>query len=181
MRNDLRALMVAVAISTVGGVAHAGPHFITVGNPAITSDGDLTISWKEAGLGSTAVTYDLVAQTLKFNWQCFTKSGNKPQGSPNSGGQSEAVASVSITPRNGQITEPDGALLLGPQIPPSDVSTCTGKGLQFCLTYVEYDGILFEDETNDVIGLGGENGSGGSDGTGPSLNLAGQFGCISSK
>src|ERR1700745_1634063 len=90
-----RALMAAVAICTIGGVAQAGsgsPHFVTGPTASIDSTtGDLVVNWKEAGLGNTPIEYDLVVQTVDFTWQCFTKSGNKPQGSPNSGGESQGV------------------------------------------------------------------------------------------
>jgi hypothetical protein len=90
-----RALMAAVAICTIGGVAQAGsgsPHFVTGPTASIDSTtGDLVVNWKEAGLGNTPIEYDLVVQTVDFTWQCFTKSGNKPQGSPNSGGRKSGV------------------------------------------------------------------------------------------
>jgi hypothetical protein len=174
-----RALMAAVAICTIGGVAHAGsgsPHFVTGPTASIDSTtGDLVVNWKEAGLGNTPIEYDLVVQTVEFTWQCFTKSGNKPQGSPNSGGESQAFTSTTITPHNGNIT---GTLALGPQLPPPNVA-CQGKGLKLCLTAVSYTGVMFEDETDELVAIGTENEQTEGSAGGPTLTHsdASGFGC----
>ncbi len=59
------------------------PHFIKGPTAFLdTSTGDYTVSFKEAGLGNTRITYSLTVTTAKFTFQCFTKSGNTPEGAP---------------------------------------------------------------------------------------------------
>lgn len=43
-----------------------------------TKTGNYVVSFKEAGLGGTPVTYKLDAASATFTFQCYTKSGNTP-------------------------------------------------------------------------------------------------------
>ena len=120
----------ALLIST--GAWAASPHFIKASD-SINGDGDLLVSFKEAGLGNTPVTFDLSANTA-FQFQCFTKSNNKPQGAPNAGGPSTETTETTITPRNGQIT---ATIQLDVVFPPPGVQ-CQGNGLKLCLVSASY-------------------------------------------
>ena len=149
MRNHLRPYVVSLAICTIAGVAYAGmgsPHFISSSDSIDPATGDLTVSFKEAGLSNTPITYDLSANTL-YEFQCFTKSGNKPQGAPNAGGPSSENTSTTITPRNGQIT---GSLTLDVTFPPTTAS-CQGGGLKLCLTSASYTDVVLTDTTSNVV------------------------------
>ncbi len=95
-------------------------------------------------MGNTPVTYLLTATTETFTFQCFTKSGNKPQGAPNSVSFSNVSTQTTLTPRNGQIT---GSISLIPEL---DGASCQGGGLVLFLIAVDYEGVTFEDETNEV-------------------------------
>jgi hypothetical protein len=138
--------------------AEPGIAWTFVTGPTASIDGktgDLVVSWTEAGLGNTPVTYDLGVFGGKESWQCFTKSGNRPQGNPNAGYSGIAFAefftSATITPSNGQIT---GTLDLAKPVPPRN---CTGAGLKECLTAISYNSPMFEDETGEIVGMGSES------------------------
>jgi hypothetical protein len=116
------------------------PHFIK--GPTVSFDtttGEYCVSFKEAGLGSTPVTYTLSAQGSTFTYQCFTKSNNAPQGSPNGISPSDVSTSTTVTPRNGQVS---ASICLTPQ---QDGASCTGHGLVLRLVGADYDNIVFSD------------------------------------
>jgi hypothetical protein len=113
-----------------------------------TEAGNYTASFKETGLGNTPITYDLEA-TVNYTFQCFTKSGNKPQGAPNSGGPSQQNTQTTITPHNGQIT---GSLSFDVTFPPTDVA-CKGGGLKLCLTAASYTSVSLMDTNNQITAI----------------------------
>jgi hypothetical protein len=119
-----------------------------------SSTGDLCVSFKEAGLGNTPITYTLTAGTETFTFQCFTRSNNEPQGEPNSVSFSDQSESTTLTPRNGQIT---GSLCLMPQ---QDGAGCQGRGLVLKLIAASYEDVQFCDSTNNIcVSLGDQGGS----------------------
>ena len=122
------------------------PHFIK--GPTISFDsanGDLCVTFKEAGLGSTPVTYTLTAGTETFTFQCFTKSSNEPQGDPNSVSFSNVSTVTTITPHNGQIS---ATICLVPQ---QGTASCQGKGLVLKLLAASYtNDVTFCDSTNNI-------------------------------
>jgi hypothetical protein len=97
-----------------------------------TTNGEYTVTFKEAGLGSTPVTYTLTAVSETFTFQCFTKSRNTPQGAPNGQTFSNVSTSTTLQPRNGQVT---GSISL---IPQEGAASCQGNGLQLCLIGASY-------------------------------------------
>src|SRR5215212_10477644 len=109
----LGAVLIAAAAFSSTTAQAQSPHFIKGPTAALdTSTGDYCVSFKEAGLGNTPITYTITAQTATFTFQCFTKSNNQPQGAPNSVSFSNVSTSTTLTPRNGQIT---GSLCLIPE------------------------------------------------------------------
>jgi len=141
-----RVITAAALVLLLGpGVAWAGAHFISASDTIDKTTGDLTASFKEAGLGNTPITYDLSANT-HYLFQCFTKSGNKPQGTPNAGGPSSENAQTTIQPHNGQIT---GSLTLDVTFPPTNVA-CQGGGLKLCLVSATYTDVVLTDTNNNV-------------------------------
>jgi hypothetical protein len=150
-----RGLMTAVAICALTGVALAdSPHFVRGPTAALDSEGDYTVSFKEAGLGNNPITYDLTAATASFTWRCFNKGSNQPQGDPNTGGFSDLFATTTLIPRNGQIT---GSLSL---VPEKGTASCQGNGLKLCLIAASYQGVTFTDVTDNIVtsmpNLGGD-------------------------
>jgi hypothetical protein len=121
------------------------PHFIKGPTASYdSSTGDLCVSFKEAGLGNTPITYTLTVGTATFTFQCFTKSGNQPQGSPNGTSISNDSATTTIQPHNGQIT---GSLCLEP----CQAGSCQGGGLVLKLIAASYESpIQFCDSTNGI-------------------------------
>jgi hypothetical protein len=138
----LTCTMIALA-SFMATNVQAGPHFNYTTPSLDTSTGDYCVSFKEAGLGSTPVTFTITAGAT-FTFQCFTKSSNTPQGAPNSVSFSAESNQQTLTPRNGQITS---TLCLEPQ---QDCASCQGGGLVLKLIHVEYTAGTFCDSTNGV-------------------------------
>ena len=130
----------------LGGVAWAAsPHFIKSTGSIDTTTGDYTATWKEAGLGNTPINYELASTNSSSFWQCFTKSGNQPQGSPQAGGAGLIVQTGTFTPHNGSIT---GSLSLSPEV---GTAHCQGGGLVLCLASVSYAGVSITDTTNGIV------------------------------
>jgi len=125
------------------------PHFIK--GPTATLDtntGEYCVSFKEAGLGSGPVTYTITAGTgTTFTYQCFTKSGNKPQGDPNSVSGSGDSTSTTITPHNGTVSS---TICL---IPEQDGASCQGGGLSLRLVGTDYDNVTFTDGLGTTVNI----------------------------
>ncbi len=121
-RFTVLAICVLFLACFTATTAWAGPHFIGTPTGVLDTSGDYVASFKEAGLGDTPITYSLTAAKETFTFQCFTKSGNMPSGSPNSVSFSGQTSFVTITPRNGQIT---GSVFLTPEL---DGASCQGGG-----------------------------------------------------
>ena len=140
--------IIAGLTTLLAGTAMAAANFHYANGALVTSGpeaGDYTASFKETGLANTPITYDLEA-TVSYTFQCFTKSGNNPQGSPNSGGPSIENTQTTITPHNGQIT---GSLSIDVVFPPTNVA-CKGGGLKLCLTAADYSNVSLMDTNNHI-------------------------------
>ena len=123
------------------------PHFVGGQTASLNSvTGEYCVSFKEAGLGSTPVTYTLAAgaDTL-FTYQCFTKKGNTPQGSPNSVSGSTDKTTTTVTPRNGQVS---ATICL---MPLQDGASCQGGGLVLKLIGADYDGVTLDDGLGNIV------------------------------
>ena len=146
--TSLTISLLLLACFGVTTVSAQSAHFIKVSTPTIDpSTGNLTISFKEAGLGNTPITYTLAAGAgTTFTFQCFTKSGNNPQGEPNSISPSTLSQDTTITPRNGQIT---ATISLQPL---QDGASCQGQGLVLKLIHVKYVNVTFTDTTDSLVG-----------------------------
>lgn len=138
----MKRLSSAVAILTAATFAWAAsPHFIYATGD-INDKGNLVVSFKEAGLANIPITYVLTVASTTANWQCYTKSGNQPQGDPNSTSVGEQTFVATYPPaRNGQIT---GSITGTPE-----VGSCQGGGLKLCLTSVTYNGVTLTDITSE--------------------------------
>jgi hypothetical protein len=145
----LTMTMIALSSFMATTVRADSPHF--VGGQTATLDtktGDYSVSFKEAGLGSTPVTYTLAAGAgTTFTYQCFTKSNNTPQGAPNSVSGSSDTAVTTVTPRNGQVT---ATITLTPE---QDGASCQGGGLVLKLIAVDYDNVTLNDGLGNTISV----------------------------
>lgn len=135
------AIMVCSTFATAAWADSA--HFVKGPTASLDNEGAYVVSFKEAGLGNTPITYVLTADA-NFTFQCYTKSNNAPQGDPNHISISNLSTFETLTPRNGQIT---GSIQLSPE---QDGAHCQGKGLKLCLNAVSYTDVFFQDSTNNV-------------------------------
>ena len=144
----LSCTMIALS-SFMATTGWAGPHFVK--GPTATLDtntGEYCVSFKESGLGSGPVTYTITAGTgTTFTYQCFTKSGNNPQGSPNSVSGSGDSTSTTITPHNGTVSS---TICL---IPEQGGASCQGGGLVLRLIGADYDTVTFTDGLGTTVNI----------------------------
>ncbi len=112
-----RMLLAIAALSTVAALAVPAaladsPHFLSA-SFAIDSSGNLTCTFKEAGLGNTATSADITctAATSEAVYQCWNNGGKHPKA-----GNKETVGGLvtntdTFPVRNGQTT---GTITVGP-------------------------------------------------------------------
>jgi hypothetical protein len=143
----LAALVGAVAaLSTVAYAAN--PHFVNA-SCSVGSNGSLTCSFKEAGLGDN----QLIDYTLSGNataiYVCVNKGGANPSASNKTAVAGPVSASGTFASgKNGQVT---ASLTVSP--PFQDIGCPNGQKQE--LASVTYTGIVLTDTTNSVsISLG---------------------------
>jgi hypothetical protein len=141
----MKYIITLIATFALGTVFADSPHFI--GAPTAEFDstnGDYCATFKEAGLGNLPITYTLTAGLEVFTFQCFTRSGNEPQGEPNNISFSNQSVQTTITPHNGQT---HGTLCLFPQ---QDGADCQGHGLVLRFIHALYQTVTICDSNNNV-------------------------------
>jgi hypothetical protein len=124
------------------------PHFIGDASAAVASDGTLTVSWKEAGLGDNQnIDYTMTAvATGEFQW--FNHGGNKPQGQPFQFGPETVSASGTFNSgKNGNITASLSMAASAPSQEILDAGTSSNWVLQ---ETVNYSNITLTDTTNGI-------------------------------
>jgi hypothetical protein len=146
-RSGRFVLATAVLLGTAGlwaSVAQAqNPHFIKA-TASLDKDGNLIVSWKEAGVGDNAnITYTASA-VANATYQCVNHGNNCPQAA----NKQTVAGPVSATGtfasgKNGQIT---ASLTVEP--PPATI-TCPGNQI-LKLADVSYSNILLSDDTNGI-------------------------------
>ena len=143
----LSCTMIALASFMATTVRADSPHFVKGPTPSLDPNtGEYCVTFKESGLGAGPVTYTLATSTgTVFTYQCFTKSGNNPQGSPNSVSGSGDSTSTTITPHNGTVS---ATICL---IPQQDGASCQGGGLVLRLLGVCYKNVTFSDGMGNTI------------------------------
>ena len=142
--NIMKQIFLAASFLLTVSAVSAAPHFVKGPSASLDNEGSYVVSFKEAGLGNTPVTYVLTAANQTFTFQCFNPAGNQPQGDPNGQDFSNESQFVTLTPRNGQIT---GSVSLSPQ---TGTAGCQGNAMKLCLIAVSYSGVTFQDLTNGV-------------------------------
>lgn len=142
---NIKHISAGVILAALSAVSlAASPHFIKGPTASLDSSGNYVVSFKEAGLGSTPITYSLTAQNAVFTFQCFNPANNAPQGDPNGVSFSNLATFQTITPRNGQIT---GSVSLAPE---QGTASCQGRAMKLCLTAVSYSGVVFTEVTTPL-------------------------------
>ena len=144
-------LAIAAVAFTVGfgaGVAWAqNPHFIDSKTRAVLqSDGDLAVSFKEAGLGDTATDY-LLHALASVTCTCVTKSGNCPNAANKVTFTSDESTEGTFSPKNGTVSAT--LVITAPECPSSAPPTC-GGGQTLDLSAIAYTNISLTDTTHSV-------------------------------
>jgi hypothetical protein len=149
MSRSLRTIVVATAalvvvLATAAVALATSPHFIRASG-AINSNGSLTVSWKEAGLGTNQnISYLLTADSTA-TYVCVNNGGGNPsaQNKTTVSGPVSAAGTFS-SGKNGQVT---ASLTAGP--PSAGGFSCPpGQNLQLAL--VSYSNITLADTTNGI-------------------------------
>ncbi len=141
-------LFVFVLATTPGPALADSPHFIgTASVVGVNSDGSMSVSWKEAGLGqSVTIAYDFSGQVIA-DYGCINGGGKHPQADNKATVQGPVSATGSFTTtKAGNI---NGSLTAGPPAPPADFSCPSGQTL--VLADITYSGLALEDESNEVF------------------------------
>jgi hypothetical protein len=138
----------AAAIAVPAALADS-PHFLFANASVSSNTGALTVSFKDAGLGTgvSSVEITLSVTTATATYQCFNNGGNHPKA-----GNKETVShSLSTTGTfavsHGQTT---GSLSVGPP-DPGGFSCPSGQSL-FLVGTVTYQGITVSDATGNSLG-----------------------------
>ena len=143
--STLSGLFLATILQATAFAQNA--HFIgTATLSPIASDGSITISFKEAGLGDNdSITY-VMGGNYTANYGCVNHGGNHPSASNKTGQSGPVVASVSLpVGKNGSIR---GSLTFTPP-DPNDVLSCPGNQVAV-LADISYSGLTLMDSTNGV-------------------------------
>jgi hypothetical protein len=141
------AMLLFVLATTPGPALAVSPHFInTASVVGVNSDGSLSVSWKEAGLGdNVTVAYEFSGQAIA-DYGCVNRGGDHPQASNKETVQGPVSATGSFSSgKNGSI---NGTLTLDPPPPPPTFS-CPGNQV-LVLADITYSGLALVDTTNDV-------------------------------
>src|SRR5215208_3103565 len=134
--------MLLVAFAASAALAQ-NEHFVRASG-SLNNNGSLTVSFKEAGLGTNQlINYELTANATA-TYVCVNRGGANPsaQNKTTVSGPVSATGTFS-SGKNGQVTEE-----LTAQPPPSDISCPPGQSLE--LASVIYTDIVLTDLTNNV-------------------------------
>jgi hypothetical protein len=138
----LGAIISTLALG-VSGVSADNAHFIRA-TGSLNANGTLTVSFKEAGLGTNQnIDYALTANATA-TWVCVNRGGANPSAQ----NKTTVAGPVSSTGtfnsgKNGQVT---ASLTVSP--PPSDISCPAGQSLE--LAQASYTNVVLTDTTNGV-------------------------------
>jgi hypothetical protein len=138
------AAVFATAAITVPAATAVSPHFVSA-KGTLNGDGTLTVSFKEAGLGTNQnIDYTLTANGTA-TWVCVNKGGANPSAQNKTTVNGPVSASGSFNSgKNGNVT---ASLTVSP--PPSDITCPNGQRLE--LASVSYTDVVLTDVTNGII------------------------------
>jgi hypothetical protein len=146
-RRTLVIFVVAALVSAAGVLWAANPHFIFV-RSALQADGDVDVSFKEAGLGDNQLINYLAEADATVTCNCVTNSGQCPNAS------NKVTFTVAVdqpasfsSGKNGQVNQT--ITIAAPGCPLSDPPTC-GAGQQFVLSAISWEDIQITDLTTPV-------------------------------
>jgi hypothetical protein len=139
----LAALCVTGALAAPVAIADS-PHFIRA-TAALNADGTLTVSFKEAGLGTNQLITYVASADATATYVCVNKGG----GNPSAANKTTVSGPVSETGqfssgKNGQVT---ASLTIDP---PASTLTCP-PGQSHQLAQVSYTNVAIADSTNGIV------------------------------
>jgi hypothetical protein len=150
MRRVAAALVMSLALLALMATAAfaQNEHFVRASG-SLNNDGSLTVSFKEAGLGTNQnIDYALTADATA-TYVCVNRGGANPSAQNKTTVAGPVIATGTFNSgKNGQVT---ASLTVSP--PPSDISCPPGQSLE--LASVTYTNVVLTDTTNNVsIALG---------------------------
>lgn len=145
--KTVKSCLIMASAATFGiGIAWAtSPHFIFASDSLNFDNGNLTCSWKEAGLGNNQLVTYICGASATATFVCVN-GGKKNPSAANKTNVSENVSAEGTfnSGKNGQIT---ASLVIEP--PGSGDFTCPpGQDLE--LAQVSYTSVVLTDTTNNV-------------------------------
>lgn len=144
IRTTLATTVAALAIAVAPALA-AG-HFVNASATGPNAEGQLFVSFKEAGLGNNQrIDYQAAAQA-SATYQCFNRGGNNPA----AGNKTTVLQNVSATAtfnsnKNGSVT---GSITIDP--PSAGTFTCPPGQRLVGPTEVSYTMVSITDTTNGI-------------------------------
>jgi len=134
--------LMALALAAVPALAQ-NDHFIRASG-SLNNNGSLTVSFKEAGLGTNQlIDYELTADATA-TYVCVNRGGANPSAQNKTTVAGPVIATGTFNSgKNGQVT---ASLTVSP--PPSDITCPPGQSLE--LASVSYTNVVLTDTTNDV-------------------------------
>jgi hypothetical protein len=147
----LAALAFTVAFGA--GVALAqSPHFLNSKTSlTLESDGDVTVKWKESGLGDNLNIDYTFSADASITCVCVTNSNRCPSAANKATFSSAVSDSGTFAVKNGSV---NGSLTItAPECPASASPTC-GGGQHFVLSSLSYTNISLSDDTNNILASG---------------------------
>jgi hypothetical protein len=142
------AAVFATAAIAVPAALSQNEHFVTA-KGTLNANGSLTVSFKEAGLGTNQLINYTLSADATATYVCVNRGGANPSAQNKTTVAGPVSASGTFSSgKNGQVT---ASLTVSP--PPSDITCPNGQTLQ--LASVSYTNVTLTDTTNNVsISLG---------------------------
>lgn len=143
-----RWLVLGSLAVAAGAAFAASPHFVRGPTASInTSTGNVTVSWKEAGLGDTVSIAYIATANATARYQCVNHGGKCPQASNKQDVSGPVSAQGTFSSgKNGSIT---ASLTI---TPPASTLQCPGNQIVE-MTAVSYTNITLTDLTNNISAL----------------------------
>jgi hypothetical protein len=136
----------AVILAATGALADVGngAHFMGV-DGSVNNNGQLVVTFSEAGLGTGQITYSLTGNT-SATWACINHGDKHPQASNKATINPDLVATGTFQPKHGRV---DASLTYPPDGAPSAPSNfgCPG-GQQMVFACVSYTNLVLTDTNN---------------------------------
>ena len=149
MRRVILSIAAAIALVVlVAGSALAGPpqtsgaHFMSA-TGSVNASGALVVSFDEAGVGTSSITYSLNADATAV-YACINGGNNHPKAANKETVNGDVTGGATFEPKHGRVT---GSVSAGPI---SAGSFSCPSGQRLVLASVSYTNIVLTDTQNNV-------------------------------